>query len=89
MKLDKKQVIWRIAAFALVLSLSVAIFLLPEDQSDQLESFGFLGVFVISILANATLFLPAPGLLVVFTMGARLHPLGVALAASSVPLCED
>lgn len=67
----------------LVISISIAIFILPEGQAEKLESFGLLGIFFISILANATLFLPAPGLLVVFTMGARLHPLGVALAAAS------
>ena len=83
MGLINKQAIWRIAAFVLVVALSVGIFLLPESQTDRLQSFGLLGVFFISVLANATLFLPAPGLLVVFTMGARLHPLGVALAAAS------
>ncbi len=79
----KNQAIWRIVAFILVIGISVAIFLMPDEQSQKLESFGLLGVFFISILANATLFLPAPGLLIVFTMGARLNPLGVALAAAS------
>lgn len=83
MRLKDKQASWRIVALVLVLAISVAIFLLPEAQTAQLQNFGLVGIFVISILANATLFLPAPGLLVVFTMGARFHPLGVALAAAS------
>ncbi len=83
MSLDRKQALWRIAALTMIVIVSVAIFLLPEEQIDALGQFGYIGVFFISLLANATLFLPAPGLLVVFTMGARLNPLGVALAAGT------
>jgi uncharacterized membrane protein YdjX (TVP38/TMEM64 family) len=83
MSLERRQAIWRIAAIILVIGLSAAIFLIPPEQTETLERFGLLGVFVITALANATLFLPAPGLLIVFTMGARLNPLGVGLAAAT------
>ena len=35
------------------------------------------------LLANATVFLPAPGVAVVFAMGSIFNPLGVALAAGT------
>ncbi|MDA1330337.1 MAG: DedA family protein [Chloroflexi bacterium] len=70
------------ALFAVV-AISIAIVLLPEEQATQLERFGYPGIFLLSILSNATVLLPAPGLLVVFSMGARFAPLGIALAAGS------
>jgi membrane protein YqaA with SNARE-associated domain len=53
-----------------------------RDQTDVLVRFGYPGVFVLSILANATLILPAPGLALVFGAGTLgLSPIGVGLAA--------
>jgi uncharacterized membrane protein YdjX (TVP38/TMEM64 family) len=83
MALSKKQVIWRIVALLLVIGLSVAIFLMPTEQSQKLESYGYAGIFLLSILANATIFLPAPGLLIVFSMGTIFNPIGIALAAGT------
>lgn len=40
-----------------------------RDQVDGLASFGYPGVFIIAILANATVILPAPTLAIVFAMG--------------------
>ena len=53
-----------------------------RDQATQLAKFGYPGIFLIALLANATIILPAPGVAVVFAMGAVFHPIGVALAAS-------
>ncbi|HZW02617.1 MAG TPA: VTT domain-containing protein, partial [Anaerolineaceae bacterium] len=41
------------------------------------------GIFLISLLTNASLFLPLPGVLITSAMGAVFNPLGVALAAGS------
>jgi membrane protein YqaA with SNARE-associated domain len=73
----------RALALAVVIAISLAIFLLPEEQALQLERYGYPGLFVLSILSNATVLLPAPGLLIVFSMGARFPPLAIALAAGS------
>jgi membrane protein DedA with SNARE-associated domain len=48
-----------------------------------LASFGYIGIFLLSILANATIILPAPGVAFVFGMGAVFNPLLVALAAGA------
>ncbi|MGI6208935.1 MAG: VTT domain-containing protein [Anaerolineae bacterium] len=47
----------------------------------QLEELGYPGVFLISLIANATVVLPAPGLAFTFAMGAVLNPLLVGLVA--------
>lgn len=79
----RPQVIPRILALILVVGLTIYIFTLPEEQIEQLEGYGYAGSFLLSILGNATILLPAPWLIFVFTMGARFHPLGVALAAGT------
>lgn len=75
--------IWRALALVLVVGLSLAIFFLPEEQAHKLEALGYPGLFLLALLSYATVFLPAPAALVVFSMGAHLPPLGVALAAGS------
>lgn len=70
-------------ALVFVIAISVAIFSLPEDLAERLKDFGYPGIFLLSLLTNATLVLPAPGLLLVFSFGARFAPFGVALAAAA------
>ncbi len=70
----------RLLALVFVIGLSVTIFVLRE-QARQLAVLGYPGIFLLSFLAYATVILPAPGVTVVFTMGAVFHPFFVALAA--------
>ena len=44
---------------------------------------GLLFIFIIAFLANATVLLPAPGIAVVFAMGAVFNPLVVGLVAGA------
>lgn len=83
MKPERRQTLARWAALLVVVALTIYVLLLPEEQVKQLEGYGYLGIFLFAILGNATLLLPAPWLIFVFTMGARFHPLGVALAAGT------
>jgi membrane protein DedA with SNARE-associated domain len=71
----------RILALILVIAVSIIIVMLPEEQVTRLEGYGYPGIFLISILSNATVLVPAPGLLIVFSMGARFNPLWVGIAA--------
>ncbi len=71
----------RILALLIVVAISIYIFSIRE-HAQQFAAFGYPGIFLISLLSNATIFLPAPGVAIVFTMGSIFNPLGVALAAS-------
>ena len=71
----------RIVALIVVIAITVYIIYMPEEQAEQLESYGYIGIFLISILANATVIIPAPGLVIVFSMGAKFTPLLVGIAA--------
>ena len=80
--MTKNQLILvRIIAALIVIGISVFIYSI-RDQAEQLAIYGYPGIFLLAFLAYATVFLPAPGLAVIFTMGAVFNPLGVALAAS-------
>lgn len=72
----------RILALILVIAISFYIFSIRE-RAEEFAVFGYPGIFLISFLAYATVLLPAPGVAVVFAMGAVFHPLGVALAAGA------
>ena len=75
--------LWRALALLVVVGISLAVFFLPEEQARWLESLGYPGLFLLALISYATVLLPAPAALVVFSMGAHLPPLGVALAAGS------
>lgn len=62
------------------LGVTVAILLL-QRQIRALSALGYPGVFLVSLLSNATVILPAPGLAFTFAMGGVLNPLAVGLLA--------
>ncbi len=82
MKQSKAGIIVRVLAIVLVIGLSVLLYL-NRDQVQELEKYGYPGIFLFNILANATLILPVPGVLVTTLMGGVFHPFWVAVAAGS------
>jgi membrane protein YqaA with SNARE-associated domain len=64
----------------LVIAVTIFIFSIRK-QTQELARFGYPGIFLLSLLSNSTVILPAPGLFFVFTFGAVLNPIFVALAA--------
>lgn len=70
----------RLLALLFVIAITVLIYAY-RDRAAELGRFGYPGIFLLSILANATIVLPAPGLALVFGFGGVFHPLGVGLAA--------
>lgn len=79
---DRRQTVIRIAALLAVVAITVFLISLG-DQAERFAAYGYPGIFLISLLANATVILPAPGLAITFSMGAVFHPAGVALAAAA------
>lgn len=72
----------RIIVLIIVIAISVYIFSIRE-QAKELAKYGYPGIFLLAMLANGTIFIPAPGILVVFAMGAVFNPFLVALAAGA------
>jgi uncharacterized membrane protein YdjX (TVP38/TMEM64 family) len=72
----------RIFALLAVIASSIYIYSI-RDNVEQLAIYGYPGIFLLSFLAYATVLLPAPGIALVFTMGAVFNPIGVGLAAGA------
>ncbi len=72
----------RILALVLVVAISAYIFSI-RDRAAELAVYGYPGIFLLAFLAYATVLLPAPGVLFIFSMGGVFSPVGVALAAGA------
>jgi membrane protein DedA with SNARE-associated domain len=72
----------RILALFIVVGITLYIYSIRE-RVEQFAAFGYPGIFLIALLANATILLPAPGVAVIYAMGAIFNPLGVGLAAGA------
>ncbi len=77
---QRNKPILRIMTLLFVIILTVVLFIF-RDRVKDLEGFGYPGIFLASLLTNASLILPVPGVLITTAMGAVFHPIGVALAA--------
>jgi len=64
----------RVADVFLALAITVLIYVY-RDQLSQLGSYGYLGLFVVSAVGNATVLLPIPSLAATFLAGGVLNPL--------------
>ena len=72
----------RILALFTVVAITIYIFSI-RDRVEEFAAYGYPGIFLIAMLANATVLLPAPGVAVIYAMGAIFNPFGVALAAGT------
>jgi uncharacterized membrane protein YdjX (TVP38/TMEM64 family) len=77
---ERRTTILRILALLGVAALIILLFIF-RDQLQKLQQYGYLGIFLISIAANATIIIPLPGVAITTAMGAIFNPLGVAVAA--------
>lgn len=80
MSKEKKITILRWLALIFVIALTIVLFL-NRENIQYLERFGYVGIFLASLLTNASLILPVPGVLITSAMGAVFNPFFVALAA--------
>ena len=72
----------RILALLAVIGITVFIYII-RDRVDDFAALGYPGIFIIALLANATILLPAPGVAIIYAMGAIFNPFGVGLAAGT------
>lgn len=84
----RRSTVARVLALAAVVGISIYIFSI-RDRAADFAIYGYPGIFLIALLSYATVILPAPGIAVVFTMGAIFNPLGVAIAAGAGAACGE
>jgi membrane protein DedA with SNARE-associated domain len=74
--------ILRILALFAVIAITLYVYSI-RSRVEQFSTFGYPGIFLIALLANATVLLPAPGVAIVYAMGTIFNPIGVGIAAGT------
>lgn len=78
----RRMNILRVIVLILVLALT-AVLVIYREEIQTLQAFGYPGIFLFSILANATILIPVPGVVFTSAMGAVFNPLLVSIAAGA------
>lgn len=79
---DKKRKILHLLTLIPVIGITIGIYFL-QQHIPNLKVYGLPGIFLLSLIANATLILPVPGVVITTTMSAIFPPFSVALAAGT------
>jgi uncharacterized membrane protein YdjX (TVP38/TMEM64 family) len=66
--------------FTVVLAITIVLFLY-QGEVKRFQELGYAGAFIIAIIANATVLLPMPGILIIVPIGAALNPWLVGVVA--------
>ena len=59
------------------------VLVINRDKLQDLQAYGYPGIFLFSILANATILIPVPGVIFTSAMGAVFNPFWVSIAAGA------
>ena len=81
-KANLQTTILRVLAILAVIAITVYTYTL-RDRIAEFQALGYPGIFLVALIANATILLPAPGAALVAAVGAIFNPLGVGLAAGT------
>ena len=81
-KANLRTTILRIVAILAVIGITIYTYSL-RDRIAEFQALGYPGIFLVALIANATILLPAPGAALVAAVGAIFNPLGVGLAAGT------
>ena len=69
---------------ALVAVIAITLYIISiRDHVAEFKQYGYVGIFFVALLANATVFIPAPGIAIIYAMGSVFNPLYVGLVAGT------
>jgi len=72
----------RVVVLLAVIAVTIVL-VINRDKLQSLQAYGYPGIFLFSILANATILIPVPGVIFTSAMGAVFNPFWVSLAAGA------
>ena len=81
-KANFRTTVLRVLAILAVIAITLYTYTL-RDRIEEFQALGYPGIFLVALIANATILLPAPGAALVAAVGAIFNPLGVGLAAGT------
>ncbi len=73
---------WRFAGIILAVAISIAVFVF-RDQLRAVGNYGYLGIFFIALIGNATIILPVPTIVTAFAGGSVFNPLAVGVISAA------
>ena len=79
-RIDTRRILRHVTALLATVGVTIVIFIFAP-QIHEFRRYGYTGIFLISLIANASILLPIPALAVTFSMGAALNWILVGLAA--------
>lgn len=81
----RKQRLIQIGALVVAVGITIGVRLLPIDWQnldwDTIKPYGYVGLFVVTLISDATVLIPFPGLVVVFIAGGFLNPILIGLTS--------
>ncbi len=81
LRLSERQQRWLGGAIVLLICLVSFWLAINPAWVQRFGQWGYLGAFFISMVASATIILPAPGIVVIMAMGAALNPVALGIVA--------
>ena len=81
-KFTKPQLFFRMLLLILLI-VGTVLLLLNRDKIQHLEVYGYPGIFLISLLSNATILVPLPGVMITSAMAMVFSPFWVAIASGA------
>jgi len=81
-KFTKPQLFFRLLLLILLI-VGTVLLLLNREKIQHLEVYGYPGIFLISLLSNATILVPLPGVMITSAMAMVFSPFWVAIASGA------
>jgi uncharacterized membrane protein YdjX (TVP38/TMEM64 family) len=81
-KANFRTTVLRVLAIVAVIAITLYTYSLRERVA-EFQALGYPGIFLVALIANATILLPAPGAALVAAVGAIFNPIGVGIAAGT------
>lgn len=84
-KAELKPKVLFVLTLLLVVAISIGLFFLGRDPERLavLKNYGYPGAFLVSLVSNASVLLPVPGIIVLIALGTTLNPVLVGLAGAA------
>lgn len=80
---NKKRTFWLRLIILIALLALIIVLIINREEVQHLGVYGYPGIFLVSVLSNATIIIPIPGIIITSAMGAIFNPFLVAFYAGA------
>jgi len=77
-----RKILVRIVLVIVVIGITTSVFVY-RDQVSNLQSLGYAGAFLVALISSATIFLPVPGIALIYALGDSMNPVLLGLVAGA------